>query len=1298
MQVYSAGSALIGSFAALAGALYMILRKVSGKRAESISFNKITFSIVLVLLILLGYCFLQLRQYQHQSKVSLLASEYRDDFEYTAHRYNQAVLQSEFSTVDTKQFARYDLFAANIARDPHPYLIDLRLPFWHDSGFIISSGKIFTNIYPSEFIAVLEKIVRDNPSPDKTLYLVSFRPTLLMYYQADQISSLRALLKQFKSVQHFPVDLYSSQYIGQDLKVKDVHGNMRQASWNSDINVWPLVAERFLLDQKHVRFPRIDYVLKPKKLAQLITKPEVVIVLPSASFYRDQDVYRVTTQQYFDSVKRRGDVIYLDYSSPNIRQDIAEAIQKIRGRLFVCAGYGKFDCAHYGLDFAYQVYQDSQRQNVPFRFQGYSNQLPEAVSYLVVSQKGRLYALKIMLQEAFAAAFVASQQKKLPPVLFFIFLGAILRVVFLPVILLEISQRRNRSRWYRLLNILPDGLFKKTLQRRRKWGMRLFGYSYELEVLILAAAIFPLWFFYVVINPVDLDLMNQMTPHQLGMAGVLLFALICVIMLLNGIYVEKKRRIAGNILMMGSIGAILVAIIFVTPNVGLLYFMIGVSLAEVFILLSVQLFIRFDAFNPARESISPDQRMDAVDIVRLSASQQWRLGNKAERLGFLKDIRCPLFQVVDGFIVPAALIKTDLNEALDTAVRHSFIQKPSKFIVRSSAANEDGSVKSLAGKYLTILDVEHSALAGAIENVAASMVSAGTGSSVLIQEMKRFSFSGVLFTQSYRNKAVSLIEYVDGQPDKMIQGQTAALQINIGRYSGDIIGGDELSSGKRSVFLQLQFIGFFFEKLFGAPQDIEWGYDDAVKQLYILQTRNITVFTHDAALENYKRELIVRDFDGFEESTTVLKSDLDFIQFPTPLTADILSRLYACDGAFDKALRKLELRRSPAVVPYGDFMFGRFFLRQKVGRQHFGEQLLNGWGYIRLAMSLSKGGREFETKIQAKIYEARIFREQLIKPGASRSGEKLISDISNAINYYFDQYCPDFFSVQICSRMVLLKKMNKAFFSTDKTKTMQYLEDLARFSREGNAEYFLSKWGHRSDTDYELSKKTFAEDPAAIAQYAQKFSALKMATESRQGITRFDVLREEVKDEMLHFFAELRSLFLELARKLNVSEEDIFYCQLDEISRCRDEGLRKIIVERKALWKKFAEIKLLESIRLTDLETMDWEHQRRELGFVKGEHISISQEFQGVVRFDRNSLSSIKEGEVIFCETLQPALIPFFPVLRGCIVKSANALSHTAIVARELGCPILEVNASLEEGMFVVVSRDGILQIKQQDG
>jgi len=217
------------------------------------------------------------------------------------------------------------------------------------------------------------------------------------------------------------------------------------------------------------------------------------------------------------------------------------------------------------------------------------------------------------------------------------------------------------------------------------------------------------------------------------------------------------------------------------------------------------------------------------------------VGGKAQSLGRLKRSG---FKVPDGFVVtPDAVLDTMDIQAQVRAFRGE------RWAVRSSGAAEDGAEESLAGRYLSILDVDSDSIPTAVGGVRESArVKDGVTIPVLAQVMIDPVCAGVAFTA----------DPITGDRDKIIVTGTKGLANRL--LSGEVPG-DEWRVTPKGATAQRRPEDVLGSRLarrvarvaadiareFGVPQDVEWAWDG--KELWVIQARPITCLPDEVSWE-----------------------------------------------------------------------------------------------------------------------------------------------------------------------------------------------------------------------------------------------------------------------------------------------------------------------------------------------------------------------------------------------------------------------------------------------------------------
>ena len=222
------------------------------------------------------------------------------------------------------------------------------------------------------------------------------------------------------------------------------------------------------------------------------------------------------------------------------------------------------------------------------------------------------------------------------------------------------------------------------------------------------------------------------------------------------------------------------------------------------------------------------------------------VGGKAAQLGEL---------VAAGARVPGGVVLTIATGRMSADERRPLLEAAvadlgsGPFAVRSSGIAEDGSERSFAGMYETVLDVSADALPAAADRVLASAQAArakvyGAPASgqmaVIVQRMVAPAAAGVALTADpiSGDRTSCVISAVRGVGERLVSGATVGDEwvvrdatATARRQPEHAIGRDQA----RQVAAEARRI----EAVMGVPQDIEWAID-ADGQLWILQARPMT--------------------------------------------------------------------------------------------------------------------------------------------------------------------------------------------------------------------------------------------------------------------------------------------------------------------------------------------------------------------------------------------------------------------------------------------------------------------------
>jgi pyruvate,water dikinase len=268
-------------------------------------------------------------------------------------------------------------------------------------------------------------------------------------------------------------------------------------------------------------------------------------------------------------------------------------------------------------------------------------------------------------------------------------------------------------------------------------------------------------------------------------------------------------------------------------------------------------------------------------------------------------------------------------------------------------------------------------------------------------------------------------------------------------------------------------------------------------------------------------------------------------------------------------------------------------------------------------------------------------------------------------------------------------------------------------------EEYLARFGDRCMEELKLESATLHDDPRvllrAIAQLARRprrtaenvESRLRMAAEARvaQALSKSPVKRalfrwvlsnararvrdrENLRFERTRLFGRVRRLFVEIGRRFCAGgrlEEprDVFYLEVEEIlgfieGTATSTDLAALAAARKREFEGYRAM----PAPADRFETRGAVHQGNDFSrktspqAISGETVKGIGCCPGVVRAQVRVVTDPKSaalqgGEILVAERTDPGWIMLFPVCSGLLVERGSLLSHSAIVAREMGIPAI---------------------------
>ncbi len=270
---------------------------------------------------------------------------------------------------------------------------------------------------------------------------------------------------------------------------------------------------------------------------------------------------------------------------------------------------------------------------------------------------------------------------------------------------------------------------------------------------------------------------------------------------------------------------------------------------------------------------------------------------------------------------------------------------------------------------------------------------------------------------------------------------------------------------------------------------------------------------------------------------------------------------------------------------------------------------------------------------------------------------------------------------------------------------------LADYGHRGTGEFDLASPRHRETSAAVLAfARTLAsgEDPLARHEKHSKHIAAQIAAIRQQlpatARKKFDALlsaariylpfREDAKDVLMLAYDLLRSLALEISRRLSLGD-DVFLLSRDELfDALRIGAVPKALIEfRKITRTAESRIKLPRLITADQLSALGHPPQIPAAhGALSGFAVS-SGHSSGPARLIRSpsEAGNLSPGYILVCPSTDPSWTPLFINAAGLILECGGSLSHGAVVAREMGLPAVVLEDAMQifkEGETLTV--DGV--------
>jgi phosphohistidine swiveling domain-containing protein len=1272
------------------------------------------------------------------NRVEKLFSEYRCEINYHAARNKSRETLNIFLSKFT-QYTGYNVFKENFLKSRNILAYDLRPNFWHRHSFIHYKNKPdFLNVYYGEFF---QKIKEDSERVDAKsmdLFLVDHRTEFFMYFEAEEQKLLIQFFEKFKSVSFLNIDFSRFEEFKDDLYSRDENGKIKKITdFKRPIDEhWPLVGENFI---SYSAFPdSIKYfekILSAQDVKGLLEEGDLYIIAPYSSFYRDGDSYHDIFMDYIQETVPEENILFFDFNDPDIRKNLNAAVSTIIGKKFLCLGLSKFDCTHYGMDVVdYVMTTDrklrkissiSQIERTPTTFLGYSNQIAEVATYVGLSKKSFFHD-KIMFLDNIYFQMYQNYQSLLAQYFSIRRVGDLELSIFVIAILFMINLIFIKTYRFKFNEIKNNG-FYEIIQGYGKRGDQVLAYvkSYKKNILPRLLS-----FFKIIIIAFFFHYFYKLHANE---EFFLFYSHVKTSFVLSLLFAIKRRfswivddrkyifsfsRSKKKVDFLKDIFCFVLTLpIFLSLPVYAHFF--------IFCSFSLDIFFEYVLFK-FLYPIKSHYHFSSLE----------NAGQKSLNLEILSEFHNTLYKVPDFLVLESKYYEQFLNDEkckVDKETLGNIFKKlkTKKVAIRSNSLYED-AVSSRAGLYHSALNVSKSDFNNQLRDVFFKAKDLGDKKFLpIIQEMKNFSVSGVLFSSHYNNPFVLRIELVNGHLQNMLHGESSCYFIEVGKYGHDFHCSPEIEDfmskrEMRKLVDHLLCISLFYEKTFNSSVDIEWGVEKETNDLILLQIRKAKVMKGDEIEENEKINLM-NDINHFFPKTSLSmvkfqKLEMDFKNNPSSLVKsyyEVFYNIYAYreSGKFLKSFNIDFILRSAKLVSFW-------------GKLWFISAESNLFDKIKISILSSYYKKNIIRKIPIvmetvsnKLKNLQVDLDEKLKNESFVITDPCMffdKEIKVLIHYYFAEY----FYLSVVLKIFKMLKINTASVNSI-TPSRDLLQDILSYKKDHMGfEQLYDKWKHRKLYEYDFYEEDFKD-------FISHFKTTKELLPPTY-LTMLDYSIELLKDLHLKFIFIVNKRIGYLAELLGVTYEEISYLRLDQMEdffsgiSSGDKSHKNFISELINSCKKQNDVfkneegptleNFLDVERLKNC-SFDNITLRENYPSIQGKMISHRREVTGMLvtldmldsmnekENDENKIHSSVEidqeenHKILLYKNLDLRLYSYLPQVTSLIVHEVNELSHMAILVRELGIIVVQVSKEnfqkLESGDLVHIYSNGIIQYER---
>jgi phosphoenolpyruvate synthase/pyruvate phosphate dikinase len=412
----------------------------------------------------------------------------------------------------------------------------------------------------------------------------------------------------------------------------------------------------------------------------------------------------------------------------------------------------------------------------------------------------------------------------------------------------------------------------------------------------------------------------------------------------------------------------------------------------------------------------------------------------------------------------------------------------------------------------------------------------------------------------------------------------------------------------------------------------------------------------------------------------------ELVQFPTPLTASLLEKLFSFAGSLGLAYRELGLPMAQySTREYVHYILGRIYFNISVEDKNFWPQ----YGFTHTVENNRLKVEQklpFVQKLMKSVQQAAAQSFIIAKQSDIVHEAVMLCDSLEALKRFptEQKYDAQLFNAEIESfiadykvvvKLAYLESIlgdgyksitvNSVHGSVDK-----YLESITALSTLNTADIaaFLTAFGNRSFNDFELSKERWYETPAVLMSLAKQSKSSERKENKTVAIPAFIILKNNVRYYLLNRVARIRQLICAFGSQHNIADV-VCFMALDEMSQTTEQVKidKRVLQSRKEKYEQ--EIKQYAPLFIYPaMPQSAWTMQAENSVAITATPVSAGISAGKCVVVTRPEVA-VTEKSVLVLPTAGPEFTHLYSSASAIIFLQGGVLSHGSIIAREMKVP-----------------------------